>query len=347
MLTAIATASALFVTPAASEHTFNSPHVKLAMAAPLLLANGEKRYEPPTQVEVKAPQDSVPPATLDLPSPVRTPLHAEQRPLSAPTDAGPRAEALPAPTSRQLIAQAPQTNEEILRRLERLEQENRELRQKVNPQTAAPPPASAVPPPAAAGPAPQGRAPAQMIPGWRVSLYPWNAEGFINGDPIRVFNIPNQRFSGTLGQAAVDRSDRRLAREIRRFGHTNEMFIYKLEGWLQVKQPGQYQLGFEVNCGFGHPCNLLARIGDQQLFNERHKKFENQMLFQGRTLPVGNYRVEVVFGMATNKFMKFAPERVSLYPQVRGPGEFNFRNFGPEELLTEAHASIPSGMPAR
>jgi hypothetical protein len=343
MLTEWVTAAALFAAPTASD-IVKPQNVRLAMAGALLLASGEKRYEPPEMIERVAPADAPVPDAGTLPAPVRTPLREEPgRESPAVLADAPRSEALPAQTGRQLLAQASPTNEDILRRLERLEEENRRLRQQQGQM-----PTNSIPAPTAMpAPVQRGSTPAQMIPGWRVSLYPWNAEGFITGDPIRVYNIPNERFTATLGQAPVDRTDRRLAREVRRFGHTNEMFIYKLEGWLQVKQAGQYQLGFEVNCGFGHPCNLLARIGDQQMFNHRHQKFENQLLFQGRTLPVGNYRVEVIFNIATNNFMRFAPERVSLYPQIRGPGEYNFRNFGPEELLTEANASIPSGAPRR
>jgi hypothetical protein len=319
MLTEIALTTALLAGPAPQAEA-EAPRVRLGMVAGLLLASGEPRYEPPGEVEVKVPKEAAAPKQGKLPAPVRSPLHAKQT----------QANSLPAPTGRQLLAQS-SGNDDILRRLERLEEENRRLRQQLQSQPT---------------PSPQRRGtPAQMISGWRVSLYPWNAEGFISGDPIRVFNIGNQRFNAKLGQKPVDRTDRSLPREVRRSGHTNEMFIYKLEGWLQVKQAGQYQLGFEVNCGFSHPCNLSAKLGDQQMFNERHKNFENKVLFQGRMLPVGNYRIEIMFNIARNQFMKFAPERVSLYPQIRGPGEFNFRDFGPEELLTEASAGIPGGPP--
>jgi hypothetical protein len=338
MLTEYVTAAVLIAAPVNDNSESRPSHMKVAMAAALLLANGEKRYEPPEEKEIKGPQYAAPPLTAEMPSPVRTPLHPQREAL--PKTDTPLAESMPSPTGQMLLAQASPSNEEILRRLEQLERENRQLRQQNAPQPGFAP--ASAPPPAAA---PRGRTPSQMIPGWRVSLYPWNAEGFTSGDPVRVFNMSNQRFSAVLGQAAVDRTDRRLAREVRRFGHTNEMFVYKLEGWLQVREAGQYQLGFELNCGFGHPCNVLAKIGDQQLFNERHQKFENKMLFQGRTLPAGNYRVEIVFNISTKQFMKFSPERVSLYPQIRGPGEYNFRDFRQDELLTEAHASIPSGPP--
>jgi hypothetical protein len=151
----------------------------------------------------------------------------------------------------------------------------------------------------------------------------------------------NQRFTATLGQGPVDRKNLMQ----RRSGATNEMFIYRLTGWLRVSTPGQYQLGFETTCKSQHSCNLVAKLGGQQLMSYRQQKFDNSMLFAGRDLQPGDYEIEVTFALANNKFLNWAPNQVTLYPLVRGPNEANFRDFGERELVTLADGTIPSGMP--
>ncbi|MBI1308946.1 MAG: hypothetical protein GC129_03665 [Proteobacteria bacterium] len=335
MIAGIAAVALIFVAADNAKLTRQTEPVRLAMAAALFSAAGQKRYEPPELVEKPAPPNLSPPKREAAPAKIRAPLHPGQPERDAPPILAerPKTEKLPAPIRMDRFAQAT-TNDDILRRIERLEQENRRLREqlKENPPSAQSP----------GSPSPQKHStPAQMIPGWRVSLYPWNAEGFITGDPLKVFNVRNQRFSAVLGQHTPERS----ATSVMWRHFTSEMFVYKFEGWLHITREGTYQLGLEVNCPRGHPCNVLARLGDQQIFNEQHRNFENKILFQGRELPVGDYWIEVTFNLATSKFLKFDPQRVSIYPQIRGPGEYNFRDFGPQELLTEANASIPSGPP--
>ncbi|WP_370101451.1 hypothetical protein [Bradyrhizobium yuanmingense] len=252
------------------------------MAAGLLVAAKQPRYEAPTEQEIKA----------DTPQP-------------------PKAEAMPAPVMAPRMAQASPSQDEILKRLDRLEEENRRLRQQL-PQNQ--PAASSAPPGA---PSPQ-RLPAQMVPGWRISLYEWNAEGNTSRDPIKVFQVRNQRFTARLGQREIMRGDRSVPRLARRAGHTMEMFVYKLEGWLNVTRPGQYQIAQEVNCGFDHPCSLVMRLGDQQIFAERNRNYDNKLIYQGRELAAGAYKVEVIFNMTKSNFMKFDPDRVSIYPTDQG-----------------------------
>lgn len=333
MLVEFATAAVLIT--GGADPQFVSRDIKLAMAAALVGAGGEKRYEPPELVERPAPATGVSPKSGSMPAPVRGRSNNEPERDAPPVGASkPVAGRLPAPIQEQRFAQASPSNEELLRRLERLEEENRRLREKDK--------SSSLPSGSSLNTNMERRsAPSQMIPGWRLSLYPWNAEGFINGDPLKVFNIRNRRISALVGQRPPSRDNIMETY----FGHTNEMFVYKLEGWLHVTREGTYTLGIEINCGHGHPCNLLARLGEQQLFSERHQRFENKMLFQSRELPVGDYWMEIVFNIATSRFNKFEPQRANIYPQIRGPGEYNFRDFGPQELLTEANASIPGGPP--
>ena len=43
----------------------------------------------------------------------------------------------------------------------------------------------------------------------------------------------------------------------------------------------------------------------------------------------------MTFGISQNTFFKFKPMAVTLYPLIRPPGELNYWDFGPGELLTE------------
>jgi hypothetical protein len=123
------------------------------------------------------------------------------------------------------------------------------------------------------------------------------------------------------------------------------MFVYKMEGYLNITQPGQYQLAWEVNCGHGHPCSLVASLGGQQIFGEFNRTYQNRMLYQSRELAAGAYKYEIKFNMSDNHFAKFIPDSVTLYPMIRGPNEANFRDFRTDELVTELDPSVPTGLP--
>ncbi len=322
----IATLVASFALAGSPSASKLSSNVQYAMAFGLVEAFSQKKYEAPKEQEVKA-DTSQPLVPEALPAPVMKPREIEKR----------ATDFIPADPSPDRLAQAT-SQEEILKRLERLEEENRRLRQQAQPNTPQTPPAQS------GGPVAQ-RLPAQMVPGWRISLYEWNNEGNTSRSPMRVFQLRNQRITARLGQHPIRPGDRTYSRAERFQGSTNEMFVYKLEGWLNIREPGQYQLGWEVNCGFGHKCNLIARLGGQQIFGEFNRNYENRMLYQSRELAAGAYQYELVFNMSNNSFMKFAPDRVSLYPMIRGPNEPNFRDFGPDELVTQNDPRIPTGLP--
>ncbi|OYZ99751.1 MAG: hypothetical protein B7X99_06770 [Rhizobiales bacterium 17-65-6] len=309
--------------------------VHRAMAAMIIGGNGQTPYEPPKPEVVPAPAEA--PQATPLPAPL--PSIARVPPPKPPApDGRPRPGTMPAPIAGapeppRRLAQAP-SNEEILRRLEQLEQENRQLKQQMN---------------SGAGAAPAGtlqphQIPAQMVPGWRVSLYSWNREGEARGGPLTSFNLRNQRFNATLGQRPLNRSSVRERHQ----RATDEMFVYRFDGWLHAARAGRYELGFEVTCGFEHPCNLVVKLGGQQLVSIRDKKFNNTLLQTGIDLEAGeSYPLEVTFGISQNTYFKFKPMAVTLYPLIRPPGELNFRDFGPGELLTEAKPGVPYGMPPR
>lgn len=101
------------------------------------------------------------------------------------------------------------------------------------------------------------------------------------GRPADVVNLRNQRFNATLGQRQLNRSSERHQRA------TDEMFVYRFDGWLHAARAGRYELGFEVTCGFEHPCNLVVKLGGQQLVSSRGRKFNNTLLQTGIDLEAG------------------------------------------------------------
>lgn len=317
--------------------------VRLAMAAALIAANGQNRYEPPSVEEVPPP--SVPPRSGTVPAPV--PQQTVPDNAVVPTVPGvPVPRALPAPitgSEQRRMAQTEPSANEITQRLDRLEQENQRLRQELEAakKSGDGSPSAGVRSPSSLNPS---QAPAQMVNGWRVSLYPWNADAFVSDSPLVVFNIRNQRFDATLGQRPYDRS--RLVE--RRQRATNEMFVYRFEGWLHVTRAGHHEIGFDVNFGFDHPCNLIVKVGGVQVINIQRQNLENKLLVAGLDLEQKDYPIEITFGLAHNRFIKFDPSgQVRLYPLYRPPGEYNLRDFRPGELLTEASPSVPYGPPAR
>jgi hypothetical protein len=163
---------AISQTPAAHR----APNIRLAMAMGLIEAYTQKHYDPPKQQEVKADtaKNIVPES---LPAPVMSQRQAEQT--------GPDV----IPSGR--LAQASQ--DEILKRLERLEEENRRLKQQAQPNSSVT---------QSGGPTTQ-RLPAQMVPGWKFSLYEWNSEGNTSRSPTHVFQVRNQRITARLGQRPI------------------------------------------------------------------------------------------------------------------------------------------------
>ncbi|UOK73981.1 hypothetical protein [Ancylobacter polymorphus] len=311
--------------------------VHRVMAAALMMGS-EKRYEPPTPEVVPVPD--TPPVAQAVPAPVPQ-VRMQDIAVPPQADTGrPVQRALPAPIAGEAgradtvrLAQAPTSTDEVLRRLERLEQENQKLRQELEAAKNAPAPGTAD------GLQPR-LMPPQMVGGWRVSLYPWNPESSIGGGAILVFNMPNQKISATLGQ-----KDQKQPNRIRL--PSTDMFVYRMEGWLHVTREGRHELGFEVNCGFDHPCNLFVSLGGVQILNRRAERIDTKLLQAGLDLVPGDYPIEIVWGLSKNNFIKWEPSRVSLFPLYRPPGEYNYRTFGPRELLTEAKPGIPYGLPQR
>jgi hypothetical protein len=266
------------------------------------------------------PEPPVPPTLRELPA-----LNTEQaiRPsgLPAPFLLSPR------PTMPQM-QQAQVSNEELLRRLERLEQENERLRRQQGSATAQDP--------APRNGLPGSRLPEQVTSGWWVHLHNWNAEGHLGAGPLRTFRYDQQRFNYTIGH----RPNANLA-------DGGEIYLYRLEAWLRVTNAGSYQIGANLNCEFNHWCDVTialdgVRIGE---FRGTNNGVRNQLVFASRQLPPGDYRLELTFNLSRNSFLKYNPALVTMEPVIRGPNDMNFRPFGPDELLVPDRRDVPIGPP--
>jgi hypothetical protein len=357
MLTEAIVAASLLTNPQAAQPVAKPRGPQVAMSAVFLLYLMENKEKKPTEVEVPVAPGTEKLAIVELPARLPSPRVAEVKIPSLPNDA-PVAMALPAPimapraSSTQLIDRPPPkdfqvaqvTNDEMLKRLERLEQENKQLREQLNKETPGSKQPTVVPSRPTSAINPQ-TVPAQMVPGWRVSLLPWNATSSTSAEPISVFILENQSINGLLGQHKRPAGDPQMSTTQQMFGYTDEMFVYRLDGWLHVTKPGTYQIGAQASCVEKHPCNLTVKLGGQQIITVTNQIMDSRMLFQGRELDVGDYQMEISFGFSKNSFGKFDPRRMSVHPLIRAPGDQNFRDFGPTELITQADASIPVGPP--
>lgn len=210
---------------------------------------------PPTLQELPARNPDVPIRPGGLPAPFLLQQGGQTMPRLSPP-AGPQ------------VAQI--SNEELLRRLERLEEENRRLRQQQS---------TPQPPTGAGGTADLGsRLPMQTSPGWWVHLHTWNPRGELGQGPIRTMRYPNQRFNMAIGHDPNKRG-----------GQRDEIYIYRFEAWLRVQQAGTYQVGATINCAWNHWCNYLLLIDGVQLADVQgdNSGVSNRLVFAGRHLEPG------------------------------------------------------------
>lgn len=219
-----------------------------------------------------------------------------------------------------------QTNEDILKRLEALERENRELkRQMGSSSTAAPAPRSGLE---------TQPLPPQTTPGWWVHIYDWNARGVIERDPGETFRYDQQKFNVTIGCTA------RSAPEC------TSAAVFRFEGWLRVAKAGTYQIGARLATPWRHSFNLTMKIGGITVYEQKRMGADgihNDIAFVGRALDPGDYRIEYIWGISTLSFIKYNPAGVVMEPMLRGPDDMNFRPFNDGELLVPDRHDVRLG----
>jgi hypothetical protein len=263
-----------------------------------------------------------PPILRELP-PLNTDKEIRPSGLPAPYLLSPQNRAMPALPDR--LAQAsPQDLQDLRRRLDQLEEENRRLRGQggAGASTAAP-----------RDGLPGARLPAQVTSGWWVHLHQFNKDGNLGAGPTRTFRYDQQEFNTTIGFRETNATQ------------WSEIFIYRFEAWLRVKEAGTHQIGAVLNCPFEHPCNYSVSLDGIRLaeFTGQHSGTANQLVFGARHLPVGDYRMEMVFFIPRTSFLKYRPHAVTMHPKVRTVADMNFRDFGSDELLIPDRRDVPIG----
>lgn len=268
------------------------------------------------------PKPLPPPKIVELPAlNPNTPIRPSG--LPAPYYAEPRREM---PRLGQL---AQVSNEELLRRLERLEQENERLRRQQGA------PAGNESSPAPRGGLPGTRLPEQVTSGWWVHLHNYNTAGDLGSGPVRTYRYDQQEFAATLAFKETNPSQ------------WSEIFLYRFEAWLRVKEAGNYQIGALLNCAWSHPCNYSVMLDGIRIaqFQGQHGGTTNQLVFGARQLEPGDYRMEMVFHIPKTKFIKYEPNKVKMHPKIRTSGDMNFRDFSSTELLIPDRRDVPMGPP--
>lgn len=216
------------------------------------------------------------------------------------------------------------SNEELLRRLEKLEEENRRLR--ADQQTSGNAPRQGLP---------GSNLPMQVTSGWWVHLHNWNKDGKLNSpQALKTYRYPVQPFHAATG-----------FREVNWAGDWDELYIFRHEGWLRVTEAGTYQLGAELTCGFNHPCHFSVRVDGVEIAQLRRENVTNQLIYGSRHLEPGDYRIELVWSIAQNSFIKYNPGIVTMTPRIRTERDMNFRDFAPDELLVPDRRDVPLGPP--
>jgi len=219
---------------------------------------------------------------------------------------------VPAPTASDysssiLVAQAAPQGD--------LEQENLELRQRIEQlenlikDTVNQPPV----------PGPQPVIPTsgtKSVPGWLVEFHEWNKGGHLNPDPLKVALTRNCSFQGNFGHE-----------------HRNQMYIYRFLGTFRVKEQGRYVFGSDTTCGFNHECGFEMFVDGSQIIDFAGRT-EGEQMQLGLPMSVGDHTVEIRTWIDHNSFINYRPtDNHKWWPNVKGPGELNARDFREDELF--------------
>lgn len=216
-----------------------------------------------------------------------------------------------------------QTNAEIMKKLEQLEQENADLKKRLEGTTAE----------KLRQGGPSDALPAQVTPGWWVHMHEFN-DPDATSEPMRTFRYDQQQFTATIGYPGPRHND------------WKKIYTYRFEGWLRVKKAGTVQLGAVLDNKRTHPFNLTIRVGGTTVMQKKGYAKEgtsNEMVYTSRHFDPGDYRIEYIWGMSTTSFIKYEPELVRIKPLVRTADDMNFREFANDELLVPDRQDVPIG----
>ena len=216
-----------------------------------------------------------------------------------------------------------QTNAEIMKKLEQLEQENAALKQKLEGASAED----------LRKGGPSDQLPAQVTPGWWVHLHQYN-DPDAKTEPMQTFRYDQQQFAATIGYNTPNSLKWIKIR------------TFRFEGWLRVAKAGTVQLGANVATGWNHPFNLTIRVSGTTVLQKKNYAndgTDNEMIYTARHFEPGDYRIEYIWGISKTSFIKYQPDQTKIEPLIRTADDMNFRRFNADELLVPDRNDVPIG----
>lgn len=165
----------------------------------------------------------------------------------------------------------------------------------------------------------------KALPGWLVEFYPWRSDGRMSDDPESAMVVENCGFDGTLGQDQPD-----------------DLKIYHFRSLFHTEVPGRYVFIMDLTCGLGHECDMTYNVDGATLLHVSGRT--NTRELEGLDLRPGEHKLDFKIYMKKNWFIKFQPgTRFQWHPLVRGPQDFNPRDFSKEELFIQLPKSVNIG----
>lgn len=157
----------------------------------------------------------------------------------------------------------------------------------------------------------------KSVPGWTVELHDWNKSGTLSNDPKNTLLTQNCAFTGKFA-----------------LEHQNQMHLYRFVGTFRARENGRYVFSSDMVCEFDHKCNFNLYVDDQPLI-EYAAKTKGQRLVNGLPLTAGDHTLEFRTWLSSNSFLNYRPgQKYKWHVKVKGPSDFNQRDFEPDELFS-------------
>lgn len=228
-------------------------------------------------------------------------------------------EAADSETLRQLFGDP---EEQVAEGATDLEQENMELRQRIDELEQLIKGVVSRPPVEAPQPSNANEDGTKSVPGWVAEVFDWNKSGRIGEDPLYTILTRSCAFNGTFA-ATSDSS----------------LFIYRFQSTFRVKEAGRYVFAFDTTCGFDHQCTLQASVDGGKII-DFSGNMETGRLQNGIPLSVGDHTVEFITHQNKSSYLNYRPQSMYKWePLIKGPSDLNPREFGTDELFVTIPAT--------
>lgn len=223
-------------------------------------------------------------------------------------------------SSRVLVAQA-----DLGPSSEELEQENLELRKRIEQLEDMIKGVVSAPPVEAPQPKVSADGVTKSVPGWVAEMYDWNKSGRLSEDPMYTVLTRSCPFNGT-------------------FAATNDdtMYIYRFQSTFRAKEQGRYVFAFDTTCGFDHQCTFKAFVDGGKII-DFNGNMDAGHLQNGIPLSVGDHSLEFVTYQNKNSYLNYRPEtKYKWWPLIKRPGDLNAGEFRTDELFVTIPTTVNS-----